>query len=234
MEKAIESALEFANRVHKFVNDMLGASVRNAKGTVVNEFYFVPMTLLARALGHHRAIALLVKEGYPTEAAIVALTQFELCLDILYMSDDPSRATAWMQHGSETRQPWNVTDKIKAVYSTDPETREGNHGAFRNLSQIKHANPLAGPQGFPMRWSGPIVTVQTNPDPDQLAEVWSLVVLLFCCHKVLEAAAAVRRCHSQFVDLEESLERQLASFMVECHRLMSLIPAPDLPNGKVH
>lgn len=154
-----------------------------------------------------------LNDGDATEAGIVGLSQFELCLDILYIGQDTTRATVWVEHSREDKQPWGVTSKIKALYSADPAILDANLGAYRNLSQLKHANPLAGPYGFPMRGAGANLTIQTHPDPDDTSMMWSVV--LFCCHKLLEAAAAVKECHSRFVSFEDSTDRELATHIRE-------------------
>ncbi len=202
----------------------------------MDEFYWVPMVLLARALKHQKAIMCLARERFAADAAIVGLTQFELCLDILYISLDRTRATAWIEHQSETRQPWSVKHKINEVYAADPQMCDGNHGAFQNMSQIKHANPLAGPYGFPWRVSGFNMRIETNPDPHDLLRVWSVIVLLFSSHKLLEAGVAVKRCHSEFVRFDESVDDDLASLLAECRNLVTRnIPRPaSSSTGAVH
>jgi len=216
VEDTLKDALAFSDRVHGFVTRRLLGSARSAEGSAGDEFYFVPMALLARALRHHKAIALLVSEGYITEAAIVGLTQFELCLDMLYIAEDRVRATDWMRHASERSAPWSVKQKINAVYATDPQLREANHGAFCDLSKIKHANPLAGPRGFTMRVSSEKLTISAEPDADNFSRGWSIIMIAFCCHKILEAMGAVKKCHSEFVQFDEGFDAELGSMIAEC------------------
>lgn len=101
---------------------------------------------------------------------------------------------------------------------------------------VKHANPLAGPYGFPLRLSGSNMRIETNPDPDDLLQVWSVIVLLFSSHKLLEAGVAVKRCHSEFVRFDASVEGGLVSLLAECRSLMArnIATSGSSLSGAVH
>ena len=93
-DEALEKAVRDA--AHEITNDIVTYFFK--EGATINEIIIVPITLMGRIIRTHDAILLLLNEEHPSEAAVLALTQFELRLDLAYTADDVKHAAAWLEH----------------------------------------------------------------------------------------------------------------------------------------
>jgi hypothetical protein len=139
--------------------------------TIINEIIFVSISILSRILRTHDAIALLLNNEHYSEAAVLALTQFELRFDLLYVSSDIKHATAWVAH--ENPKALNVGMKKKLEKLFKPAEAARLYETFGYLSGIKHGNPLYSELAFPGRSRARGFVIATGPIDDRFAKAFS-------------------------------------------------------------
>lgn len=218
MDERLEGILKLSQTARNFCTEFLTAHGRRATSLTLNELFFVPLLILSRAIRHHDAIELLLRSGFTAEASIIGLTQFELCLDILYIGDNISRATRWMNHTSTRSSPWRVKDKIDSIWATNPEVREINHRCFELLSSVKHGNPTAGVFAFPARRTGDRLTVTNDQLDDAFTRTYALIVGGFCSYQLIESVGGASRAFGRFVAIDPNLEARREQLVQECRR----------------
>jgi hypothetical protein len=218
MDPLLDELLRFSQKARNFCAEFVTTHNRLAKGQAVNELFLVPSLILSRAIRHHDAIELLLRNGFTAEASVIGLTQFELCLDVLYIRDTVTRATEWMKHSSDRFSPWKVKDKIDDIWANDREMRESKQGYFELLSSVKHGNPKAGLFGFPARVVSNSFTI-TN---DQFADVFSrghaIAVGGVCTYQLVESLQGASAAFGCFVRLDPDLDVERGSLLQECRR----------------
>ena len=193
----------------------LAEHLNRLEGRLVNELYWVQLLLLSRILRCHSAVRLLVREGLCSEAAIIALTQFETSLDALYIGLNVSRATTWVEHTSERSQPWSVGNKIREIYASDPHRMDANFAVFRDLSQIKHSNPAAGGFGFPVRREGDTLQLSTGPMEDVFEEFQGRLLLAFSSFSLLEVFEVAGAAFGKFESMPEEYLVEIAALKTQ-------------------
>ena len=150
------------------------------------------MTILATITRQQEAIGLLLKSGYPSEAATICLSQFELKLDILFIGSDVKKATQWVDHEREHKHPWPTKNKIEHVYGKETEESSRQQHLFTFLSAIKHGNPTAGGFGFNVRGTEKGFTVTTTTVNDDFSKLFSCVLSAYSTHQLIDSVTAYR------------------------------------------
>ena len=206
MTEQLNELLEISQIARKRCNDQLCSISNNFNGSTVNKIYEVQLTILSRIMSSQAAIEILLEHGLHAEAAIIALSQFELRLDILYIGDKVERATKWLVHNSKTRQPWGVKRKIEEVYVHDPTMKESQHDGFRVLSQVKHGNPVAGSFGFNVRKDDQRITIAIGRIDDTQSRIYSLLI---CGLSIFQFLEAVEGC-TILTSIDNNLHEELS------------------------
>ena len=101
--------------------------------------------LCGRDLSINRAVCLLLRHRYVDEAGVLVLAQMEGCFYSLDIGRDRTRARQWLTHRLEGKAPEpNLRDRIARYFKSRRKRRATPifHKLYRNLSWIKHANPL--------------------------------------------------------------------------------------------
>lgn len=221
MSEELSELLEMSRTAREFCQRFILSCFSHSQGRTVNELFWVPLILITRIVRGQEAIELLLEKGYSAEAAVIALTQFELRLDILYVGVEVGRATQWVEHESKRQHPWKVKDKIDDVYGLDPETKEAQLETFQMLSSVKHGNPLAGGFEFPVRIKGKKISGTTGEIDDSLALGYKVTMCGFCTYQLLEALEGASRAFSKFINIDDDLCEELAHFLRESKRKMA-------------
>lgn len=220
MSEELNELIEMSKTARKFCNRFLLTCLSGSKGRTVNELFWVPLILISRILRTQEAIELLLKEGYLAEGAIIALTQFELRLDIFYIDVNIRRATQWVEHESEKHHPWKVKDKIEEIYDINPKKKDAQQRIFQMLSAVKHGNPVAGGFGFSVRSDGKILSGTTGEVNDSLALSYKIAVCGFCIYQLLESLEGVSRAFSKFIKINGNLQEELIHLLQKSKRKM--------------
>jgi len=218
MGEALEDVLKLSREARNFCVDVLGTVGQLVVGRAVNELFFVPVIILSRMLRQHDAIEVLLPQGFVPEAAILVLTQFELCLDVLYLDNNVHRATEWMDHESMRHAPWKVKDKIEEVYSSDPPIRDAKQKYFEVLSAIKHGNPLAGGFGFGIRRDGNQFSVTDGEIDDHFSQTHAVVIAGADAYQLIEGLRGACRAFSRFVTLDTALSPRIEELLKRCRQ----------------
>jgi hypothetical protein len=175
--------------------------------------FLVPTILVYRAIRQHDAIQLLLRHGFVPEASVIGLTQFELCLEVLYVGGDLDRATKWMNHASTRNTPWTVADKINDVWRSDHKMRAAKHAYFEVLSAIKHGNPTAGPFGFPARLTGDHFSTTSGAVDDEWSRTHAILIAAATTYHLVECLEGASRSFARFVALDCSYESKRAELL---------------------
>lgn len=138
--RRLDSALSMSNVLWFQVEESLvrSALTRNLAepAMAVNVF------ILGRMAQLQTAVDVLCRKRLYSEASILALTQLELGLDVLYVGRDSERAKTWFDHSSMQQHPWKVRAKIDWVTAHKKDNYRFLTPMFRMLSAIKHGNPI--------------------------------------------------------------------------------------------
>ena len=182
-DQALEKTVRHA--AHEITNEIV--TYFSKEGAEANEIIAVPITLLCRIIRTHDAIQLLLKETHPTEAAVLALTQFELRLDLVYTADDVKHAAAWFEHEKLKWSLLPVNEKIKNLFKDEAE-RKNLSEIFKYLSGIKHGNPAYSELGFPGRVSGGKISISTGPIGDDFEKQFTEAVYKYALYQLAWSA----------------------------------------------
>jgi hypothetical protein len=166
----------------------------------VNEIIFVPISILSRILRTHDAIALLLKNAYYSEAAVLVLAQFELRFDLLYVSSDIKHATAWVEH--ENPKTLNARMKAKLEKFSNADQAARLYETFGYLSGIKHGNPLYSELAFPGRNRAGRFIISTGPIEDRFAKVFSDVLFAYSIYQVAWSAEVFSKLISKYAVMD--------------------------------
>jgi len=221
MSEELSELLQMSRTAREFCQRFLLSCLSDSKRYTVNELFSVPLILITRIIRSQEAIEFLLEKDYSAEAAVIALTQFELRLDILYIDTNVRRATQWIKHKSKVYHPWKVNDKIDKVYGLDPKRRDAQHESFQMLSAVKHGNPLSGEFGFPVRMKGNKISGTTGQINDSLTLRYKVTICGFCVYQLLEALEGVSRTFSKFININNDLSQELAHLLQQSKEKMA-------------
>jgi len=202
---------EAAHELVKEIMDFFATGDRT-----VNEIIIVPLIIVARVIRTHRAIELLVDEGHPTEAAILALTQFELRLDLAYTAVDVKRAAAWLEHENTKWSLLPVKDKIAKLFSSKKE-REMLGDVFEYLSGIKHGNPIFSELGFPVRSEGKHFVVTTGEIDDELTRSFGDLLFAYSAYQLAWSSQVLNVHTAQYASVKKALRVEIQELAKKLH-----------------
>lgn len=186
MNDPLPEFLEKSRETRKFCFDFLGRYLQGAAGGISHGSPLLALLICNRIQRMQRAIEELVSAGLPSEAAVVALAQFELRLDVMYIGDDDDKANRWMNNTNREKSPWPVRQKIERVFS-DEARREHERVLYREWSAIKHNNATAREWAFPIRMRDGVVIVYSEDPYDSHTDALAAFVLLFGVLHLLES-----------------------------------------------
>jgi hypothetical protein len=216
MNDLVEGILKIVRTTRDFAGEFLSSHIRLSVGRSVNELFFVPSMIVSRLIRHHDAIELLIRNGFTSEAGIIGLTEFELCLDVLYIGDNVTRATEWMDHRSTRLSPWKVKEKIEDIWASDPEIKKAKHMYFEVLSSVKHGNPTAGTLAFQIRQQGSTLTIATGQIEDTFSITHAVVIGGVCSYQLIESLGGLSRAFARFVRIDENLDARRQILLEQC------------------
>ncbi len=186
------------------------------EGATINEIIIVPITLLGRIIRTHDAIQLLLKEEHPSEAAVLALTQFELRLDLAYTADDVKHAAAWLEHEKLERSLLSVKNKIETLFE-DEAARENLSEIFTYLSGIKHGNPVYSELGFPGRVSGGEIRISTGPIGDDFEKQFPEAVYKYALYQLAWSTQVLNVCAAKYAKVDKAVRQNVRDLYATLH-----------------
>jgi hypothetical protein len=190
-QKAYDAALNLIAQIGGYFAD----------GKTINEIIFVPLAIMSRIIRTHDAIGLLLKNEHYQEAAVLALTQFELRFDLLYVASDIKRAAQWVEHENPKALTQSMKSKLKALFPS--ATADRLYETFGYLSGIKHGNPLYSELGFPGRESRGRFAFSTGPINDRFAKAFSKALFAYATYQLVWAAQVVNKLVAQYAVVEK-------------------------------
>ncbi len=211
-DEALEKAVRGA--AHEIAVEIMNYFFK--EGATINEIIIVPITLLGRIIRTHDAIQLLLKEEHPSEAAVLALTQFELRLDLAYTADDVKHAAAWLEHEKLEWSLLSVKKKIETLFK-DEAARENLSKIFTYLSGIKHGNPVYSELGFPGRVSGGEIRISTGPIGDDFEKQFSEAVYKYALYQLVWSAQVLNVCTAKYAKVDTAVKQNVRDLCVTLH-----------------
>jgi hypothetical protein len=180
--------------------------------TTINEIIFVPLILSARIFRTYDAIALLLQNGFLSEAAVLVLTQFELRLDLAYTAHDISHATQWAEHEN---MDWSVAQKmekkINSLFS-ERDDRKRLSDIFKYLSGIKHGNPIYSGLGFPARGNIDGLLISTGGIDDSFSVEFSRQLARYAKYQLAWSSQALSVYTGQYAIVDLGLRKAIRGF----------------------
>jgi hypothetical protein len=165
----------------------------------INEIIFAPLALALRIVRTYEAVGLLLEDDYPQEAAVLALTMFELRFDLLYVASDIKRATQWVEHDNPKALSVSMKDKLLALFARLEAERL--YDTFRVLSGIKHGNPLYSELAFPGRAKGRAFSFSSGPMDHRFGKALSAQIRAYAAYQLIWAAQVVNKLVAQYAVL---------------------------------
>lgn len=214
---AVNDAL--AKEVHEAtLRLMLGVSAYfSSGGRTTNEIVFVPMAIVARMVRVHEATLALLKEGYLQEAAVLALTAFELRIDLLDTASEIKRATAWVEHSNPAQKPGNVKPTLDRLVGKVQADRM--YEVFRVLSGIKHGNPLYSDLAFPISKRGNLLMVTTGPIDNVSTRAFSRAIFSYSTYQLAWAAQVVNILVAKYAIVDKPARQKVHDHYVALRRV---------------
>jgi hypothetical protein len=217
LHEEIENFLNISKKAREFSQEFIRSIVNKLIGSNINELFWVTCIIISRIMRSQDAIELLIKNFFFPEAAIIALTQFELCLDISYIGNDVTRATQWVAHQSDKFHIWKVKDKI-----IDSEINDKNYKLeiFKALSAIKHGNPLAGGLGFSWRKDGKNIKISNGEIYDEFYHAYGIMLCCLSSYQMLNSLEDAKKAFSIFSPIEDDISDKLSFLLQETKELL--------------
>jgi hypothetical protein len=182
----------------------------------INEIITVPLTIIARIVRTNDAIQLLLKEGHPSEAAVLALTEFELRLDLAYVAHDVKHAAAWLDHENTRWSLITVGDKLTTLFD-DKVERAKLEKIFRFLSGIKHGNPVFSELGFPARIEGRTVQVSTGEISDKFSKEFTNLIFAYSTYQLAWSSQVINVYTGQYAKIDVALRLKVRDLARKLH-----------------
>lgn len=182
----------------------------------INEIIFVPTMIMCRIVRTHDATGLLLKNNHPSEAAVLALTQFELRLDLAYTASDVKHAAAWLDHENTKWSLMSVKDKLNTLFSGEDERAKLNH-IFQYLSGIKHANPVYSELGFPGRLKNGNIFVSSGEIVDEFSEEFSNMIFAYSAYQFAWSAQVLNVCTAKYAVVDKALRLKVRDLCAKLH-----------------
>lgn len=149
---------------------------------------WVTVIILSRINETVKAATLLISNNFNRDAAVLLTCLMELRLDILYISQDESRAETWLNHSNSYSKPWKVKMLLEALF-TNPGELEAEKKLYKRYSTIKHGNPVAKTHAFPFAISDQYITMPSQEDVIGSNFIWFVYVLFSELYRSLKAAS---------------------------------------------
>ncbi len=176
----------------------------NREERPINEIIIVPFTIVARMVRTHDAIKLLLNNNHPCEAAVLALTQFELRLDLAYTALDVKKASEWLGHTDKKWSLRSVTDKLDVLFGGS-DTRARMTSIFQHLSGIKHGNPVYSELGFPVRVVGRTVSLSTGDIDDDFSRRFKETLFAYATYQLAWASQVINKFVAGYAVIDKQL-----------------------------
>lgn len=197
----------------------------------------VALAILDRMTEASLSAEVLCSKNRIRDAAVLILSVHELRLDLQYLSQDSTRAGAWLRHAQEQRKPWRVASQIRELYSSSRE-REAEEAIYRRYSMTKHGNPVGGIFAFP------IVATDNALVLDEATENSPLVqahMLALSGHLHIGASAAGEMFRRDGLDVDEyigeveethrSISKQNERYVLSKLKALASAPAEEVRDG---
>lgn len=208
-DEALEKAVREA--AHEMINQIISYFFK--EGTTINEIIIVPINIMSRIVRVHDAIQLLIKEQHPSEAAVLALTQFELRLDLAYTASDVKHAAAWLEHENTKWPLMSVKGKMDLLFKESKEVDDLS-AIFVYLSGIKHGNPVYSELGFPGRAFGQSVKISTGPLHDDFENELSSAVFKYSIFQTAWSAQVLNFCIAKYARMDSSIRENVRNLCI--------------------
>ncbi|ACK51111.1 hypothetical protein Msil_2173 [Methylocella silvestris BL2] len=168
------------------------------KQTEINEIIFVPLIIFARIVRLRDAALMLTQGGFPTEAGIIVLSQFEAKLDLAQSATDVTWAARWLEH-QDTRHSLTakITDAINKVFE-DEADRSLEQSIFRHLSAMKHGNPVSSELGFQVRKDKGTITISTGEMDDATTATANTMISRYASYQLVWAARVLEATTARY------------------------------------
>jgi len=202
---------------------------------------WVPVIILSRINETVKAATLLISNNFNRDAAVLLTCLMELRLDLLYISQDESRADIWLNHSNSYRKPWKVQMLLETLFK-DPRELEAERELYKRYSMIKHGNPVAKTFAFPFALSDQYITMPSHEDVLGSNFIWFVYALFEELYRSLKAASSgFSKRLSDTADLEskaDSVKEVMEGFskdhvLEQLSLLSEILPKPELCNSCV-
>lgn len=220
-----EEILALGECVHRACSEarsLIDLSVGQSSRVQANAKPKITLALLARVNELASSALLLLLRERHRDGAVLALSAYELRLDAMYIAQDVTRAAAWLDHAAENRKPWTVTKQQRDLF-TDSSELESEQHIYRQLSMVKHCNPVGGSLAFPISVSRTKIVLDTGGANDLCAVhlfgiALSVVSTVESASSILESAgmnpgSAAANVHSIDRQITDLMEKRLVRIL---------------------
>lgn len=230
-----ELYLSLLKELQFIVNESVEIVVNHFKGAHISKSVAVAIVILKRLVESTKSGELLISNDYFRDASILVTNQIELRLDLQYISQDNTRAEAWLLHTHEHKKPWRVAFLLEKLFAGNEFDAEKD--LYKRFSMVKHGNPVADIFSFPYAIADNQIQMDSNYDA--LLAKFSLYVFIFFSelYRTLTAGMVLFRLGRYDLELQENKARFLNHAMSDLNMrsireqlqfLDKLNPTPEL------
>ena len=207
---------ELAKQIHSSATELVVQIVRHfCEGKdPINEIIFVPLTIFARIIRTHLAIELLIEQKHPSEAAVLALTEFELRLALAHTASDIKQATEWVAREDRRFLSMKTKDQICALFDKKAD-QDRLYNVFQHLSGIKHGNPVYSELSFPVRAQGASFMISTGPIEDEFSKKLNEMIYAYSIYQLSWSSQVVNKLTGQYAVVDKQLRVKLDEWFHE-------------------
>jgi hypothetical protein len=175
----------------------------------ISEIIIVPSVIFSRIIGTHDSIRTLLLENYVPDAAIIALAQFELRLQLAWTAHDVKNASAWIAHPDLFSSPIRIKQKLKEYFKYPTVESTRLLSIFSHLSGVKHGNPFMSELVFGARTTADGISFSTGIIEDAFLERFAVLLARYSVYQVAWCSQLVNLYVAKYADVEHQLKERL-------------------------
>ena len=170
-----QSFLSLLKELQLIVNDSIEVVVNHFNEAHLSKSVGVAVIILKRLVESTKSGELLISSEFYRDASVLVTNQIELRLDVQYITQDRTRAEAWLAHTNQYRKPWRVSFLFEKLFEGNELSAEKD--LYKQFSMVKHGNPVADTFGFPFAVTDNQLHIDSNRDV--LLAKFTLYVFIF-------------------------------------------------------
>ena len=206
---------EVREGAQELINQIIRYFVQRA--VKANEIIFVPASIFTRIMGTHDTIELLLDKGHVVDAAVIALTQLELRVQLAWTAQDIKNATQWVDHSDLFNTPRKILTTITELFADEADQTRRLRTIFTHLSGVKHANPVMSELAFSGRSTegGLTLFTRTRIIDDEFSKRFARLLRDLSIYQLAWCAQVISIYVARYAEVDRELRERLRHIGLE-------------------